>query len=53
MIYAVIVFDGDMVQLTSEELATRIQAFAYNLERLLGASSGSLIDVIQRVINRR
>jgi AcrR family transcriptional regulator len=47
VIYANTVFDDDMVQLTNEERASRIQAFVFNVERLLGVKSGSLIDVMQ------
>ena len=39
--YANTVFDDDMVQMTNEERASRIQAFVFNAERLLGAESGS------------
>jgi AcrR family transcriptional regulator len=45
--YANTVFDNDMVEMTSEERASRIQAFIFNSERLLGAESGSLTNVIQ------
>ncbi|WP_239616412.1 TetR/AcrR family transcriptional regulator [Cohnella mopanensis] len=47
VIYANTVFDEDMVQITSEERASRIQAFVFNVERLLGVKSGSLKDVMQ------
>ena len=40
--YTNTVFDNDMVILTNEELASRIQAFVFNVERLLGVESGSL-----------
>jgi AcrR family transcriptional regulator len=39
--------DDDTVQLTNEERASRIQAFIFNAERLLGAESGSLMYVMQ------
>ena len=45
--YANTVFDDDMVNMTNEERASRIQAFVFNAERLLGAESGSLMDVMQ------
>ena len=45
--YANTVFDDDMVEMTNEERASRIQAFVFNAERLLGAESGSLMDVMQ------
>ncbi|WP_053374392.1 TetR/AcrR family transcriptional regulator [Paenibacillus sp. FJAT-27812] len=47
VIYANTVFDDDMVQMTNEERASRIQAFVFNVERLLGVNSGSLVDVMQ------
>lgn len=47
VIYANTIFDDDMVQMTNEERASRIQAFVFNVERLLGVESGSLIDVMQ------
>ncbi|HIW32747.1 MAG TPA: TetR/AcrR family transcriptional regulator [Candidatus Paenibacillus intestinavium] len=47
VIYANTVFDDDMVQMTNEERASRIQAFVFNVERLLGVKSGTLIDVMQ------
>ncbi|WP_214630332.1 TetR/AcrR family transcriptional regulator [Paenibacillus agaridevorans] len=47
VIYANTVFDDDMVQMTYEERASRIQAFVFNVERLLGVKSGGLIDVMQ------
>jgi len=45
--YANTIFDDDMVQMTNEERATRIQAFVFNTERLLGVENGSLMSVIQ------
>ncbi|WCF08595.1 TetR/AcrR family transcriptional regulator [Paenibacillus thiaminolyticus] len=45
--YANTVFDDDMVQMTNEERAARMQAFVFNAERLLGAQSGSLMHVVQ------
>ncbi|MGO4375355.1 TetR/AcrR family transcriptional regulator, partial [Paenibacillus sp. MCAF20] len=47
VIYANTVFDEDMVSMTNEERASRIQAFVFNAERLLGAESGSLMRVMQ------
>ncbi|MEH7121953.1 TetR/AcrR family transcriptional regulator [Bacillus sp. JJ1773] len=41
------VFDDDMVEMTAEERASRIHAFIFNAERLIGAESGSLMEVIQ------
>jgi AcrR family transcriptional regulator len=45
--YTNTVFDDDMVKMTNEERASRIQAFVFNAERLLGAESGSLMYVMQ------
>jgi len=45
--YANIIFDDDMGQMTSEERATRVQAFIFNVERLLDVERGSLMSVIQ------
>lgn len=47
MTYANIIFDGDMVEMKDEERASRIQAFVFNVERLLGAESGSFMYVMQ------
>ncbi|WP_010277168.1 TetR/AcrR family transcriptional regulator [Paenibacillus senegalensis] len=47
VIYLNTVFDDDRVTMKNEELITRIQAFVFNLERLLGAESGSLSYVMQ------
>ena len=45
--YANTIFDDDIVAMTNEERITRIQAFVFNVERLLGAEKGSLQSVIQ------
>ena len=45
--YANTVFDDEMVEMTNEERASRIQAFIFNGERLLGAESGSLTNIMQ------
>lgn len=47
LIYADTVFDDDMVHMTNEERTSRIQGFVFNIERLLGAESGSLMKVMQ------
>ncbi|RCX18555.1 TetR family transcriptional regulator [Fontibacillus phaseoli] len=47
VIYANTVFDEDMVPMTEEERASRVLAFICNVERLLGAESGSLMDVMK------
>jgi len=45
--YTNTVFDDDMVDLTDEERAARIPAFIFNVERLLGVESGSLMYVMK------
>ncbi len=47
VIYATTVFDGDMVSMTNEERFSRMHAFICNVERLLGAESGSLMDTLK------
>lgn len=47
MAYTNTVFDDDMIKMTNAERASRIQAFIFNVERLLGAKSGSLMYVMQ------
>lgn len=49
--YTNTVFDGDMVNLTNEEFASRIQAFVFNVERLLGVESGSLMYMMKMFDN--
>jgi len=45
--YTNTVFDDDMVKMTNEERASRIQAFIFNLERLLNAERGSFMVIMQ------
>lgn len=45
--YTNTVFDDDIVNLTNEELASRIQALIFNVERLLGVESGSLMYMMK------
>lgn len=47
VIYANTVFDDDMVTMTDEERFSRMHAFVFNIERLLGAESGSLMDTLK------
>ncbi|WP_405111285.1 TetR/AcrR family transcriptional regulator [Paenibacillus sp. FSL K6-1217] len=47
VVYATTIFDNDMVEMTEEERMSRILAFIANVERLLGAGSGSLMSVMQ------
>jgi AcrR family transcriptional regulator len=49
--YTNTVFDDDMVKMTNEERASRIQAFVFNAERLLGAESGSLMYVMKMIVS--
>ncbi|MFF2177775.1 TetR/AcrR family transcriptional regulator [Lysinibacillus sp. NPDC058147] len=45
--YTNTVFDDDMVDMTDEERASRIPAFVFNVERLLGVDSGSLMYMMK------
>lgn len=45
--YTNTIFDDDMVHLTNEARASRIQAFVFNVERLLGVESGSLMYMMK------
>ena len=45
--YANTIFDDDMVQMSNEDRVTRIQAFIFNIERLLDVERGSLMSVMQ------
>ncbi|MFJ3388028.1 MULTISPECIES: TetR/AcrR family transcriptional regulator [unclassified Lysinibacillus] len=45
--YTNTVFDDDMVNITDEERAARIPAFVFNVERLLGVESGSLMYMMK------
>ncbi|MGE8203647.1 TetR/AcrR family transcriptional regulator [Heyndrickxia sp. NPDC080065] len=45
--YTNTVFDDEMVTMTNEELASRIQALVFNVERLLGVESGSLMYMMK------
>lgn len=47
VVYANTVFDDDIVALTDEERGTRMLAFICNVERLLGAESGSLMGTLR------
>lgn len=47
MTYTNAVFDGDLIEMTNEERLSRVQAFIFNTERLLGAASGSLMNVMR------
>lgn len=52
MTYANVVFDGDdTVEMTVESRASRIEAFIFNVERLLGAKSGSFAPSMVRIFN--
>ncbi|MCH1625466.1 TetR/AcrR family transcriptional regulator [Ferdinandcohnia quinoae] len=45
--YTNTIFDDDIVEMTNEERVSRIKALIFNLERLLGTESGSLLYVMQ------
>ncbi|NMM52281.1 TetR/AcrR family transcriptional regulator [Paenibacillus aquistagni] len=47
VIYATTVFDDDMITMTNEERYSRMVAFISNVERLLGAESGSLMETLK------
>jgi AcrR family transcriptional regulator len=47
VIYANTIFDDDRVEMTDELRMSRILAFITNVERLLGAETGSLMSVMQ------
>lgn len=47
VIYANTVFDDDMVVMTDEARGSRVAALVCNIERLLGAESGSLMHVMK------
>lgn len=49
--YTNTVFDGDMVDMTDEERASRIPAFVFNVERLLGVESGNLMYMMKMFSN--
>lgn len=50
--YASTVFDDDdTVEMTEESRASRIEAFIFNVERLLGADSGSFAPYLARIFN--
>lgn len=45
--YTNTVFDDDMVEMTDEERASRIPAFIFNVERMLGVESGGLMYMMK------
>jgi len=45
--YANTVFDDELVEMTNEGRNTRVQAFIFNVERILGSERGSLMNVMQ------
>lgn len=47
MIYAITVFDDEESALSAQEYMTCIQAFIFNMERLLGAKPGSFMEMFQ------
>lgn len=54
LVYANTVFDDDdMVTMTEESRATRIQAFIFNMERLLGTKEGSFVKDLMRIFDSK
>lgn len=52
MTYAMIAFDDDdTIDMTEETKQSRIQAFIFNVERLLGAESGSFTPAMMRIFS--
>lgn len=49
--YTNTVFDDAMVNLTNDEFAGRVQALIFNVERLLGVESGSLMHMMRMFDN--
>lgn len=45
--YTNTVFDDDLVEMSNEERASRIPAFVFNVERLLGVEGGSLMYMMK------
>jgi len=45
--YTNTVFDDDLVEMSKEERASRIPSFVFNVERLLGVESGSLMYMMK------
>lgn len=52
MIYANTVFDDDYVEMTNEELAARMHALVFNLERMLGVKPGGLMHIMKIFDNK-
>ena len=53
MAYGNTVFDDAMIEMTAAEKMVRIQAFVFNIERLLGVPSESMVKVVMRVFHCR
>lgn len=51
VIYANTVFDDDYIEMTNEELAARMHAFIFNIERMLGVKQGSLMHTMKMFDN--
>ncbi|MWV47102.1 TetR family transcriptional regulator [Paenibacillus sp. HJL G12] len=52
VIYANTVFDDDYIEMTNEELAARMHAFIFNIERMLGVKQGSLMHTMKMFDNK-
>lgn len=50
VVYANTIFDDGAIELTEEENMIRIQAFIFNVERLLGVESGSLTYIMKMFV---
>lgn len=50
LIYGLTVFDGDFIELTEEEMLKRMQAFAFNVERLYGVESGVVANRLMEIL---
>ncbi|MCH7322140.1 TetR/AcrR family transcriptional regulator [Solibacillus sp. MA9] len=53
VVYMNTVFDDDMVEMTNEERGKRMQAFIFNIERILGTESGSLISIVMQMFDSK
>ncbi|MBP5745946.1 MAG: TetR/AcrR family transcriptional regulator, partial [Lachnospiraceae bacterium] len=49
MIYSSVAFD-ELMNLSNEDILKKGQAFAYHIEKLLGAKENSLFDIIMKII---
>ncbi|GIP30321.1 TetR family transcriptional regulator [Paenibacillus sp. J23TS9] len=52
VIYANTVFDDDYIEMTNEELAARMHAFIFHIERMLGVKQGELMHIMKIFDNK-